>query len=39
VRYIAANNAAPKPFVWAKSADAILASLTRFCQRISTSDH
>ncbi len=39
VRYIAANNADPKPFVWAKSADAILASLTRFCQGISNSDH
>ena len=39
VRYIAANNADPKPFVWAKSADAILASLTRFGQRISNSDH
>jgi transposase len=39
VRYIAATNADPKPFVWAKSADASLASLTRFCQAISTSDH
>ena len=39
VRYIAANNADPKPFVWARSADAILASLTRFCQGISNSDH
>jgi len=39
VRYIAANNADPRPFVWAKSADAILASLIRFCQGISNSDH
>jgi transposase len=37
--YIAANNADPKPFVWTKSADAILTSVARFCQRISNSDH
>jgi transposase len=36
--YIAANNADPKPFVWTKSADAILTSVARFCQRISNSD-
>jgi transposase len=38
-RYIAATNAAPKPFVWAKSADEILASIARFCQRTSNSLH
>jgi transposase len=38
-RYIAATNAAPKPFVWTKSADEILASVARFCQRTSNSVH
>ena len=38
-RYIAATNAAPRPFVWTKSADQILASVTRFCQRTSNSAH
>ena len=37
--YIDQTNAEPKPFVWTKSADAILASIGRFCQRISNSDH
>jgi hypothetical protein len=37
--YIAANNADPKPFVWTQSADAILANLARFCQRIYNSGH
>ena len=37
--YIAATNAAPKPFVWTKTADEILASVKRFCQRTSRSDH
>ena len=32
-RYIEANNADPRPFVWTKSADAILDSIRRFCQR------
>jgi transposase len=31
--FIAAHHAAPKPFVWTKSADAILASIARFAQR------
>lgn len=35
--YLALNNADPKPFVWTKSADAILASVERFCLRISNS--
>ena len=29
--YIAETNADPKPFVWTKSADHILASVARFC--------
>jgi transposase len=37
--YIDQTNADPKPFIWTKSADAILASVGRFCQRISNSDH
>ena len=32
-RYIETNNADPRPFVWTKSADAILDSVHRFCQR------
>ena len=36
--YIDQTNADPKPFIWTKSADAILASVGRFCQRISNSD-
>jgi transposase len=32
--YIDANNAAPKPFRWTKSADDILQSIKRACQRI-----
>jgi len=38
-RYIASTNENPKPFVWTKSADDILASVQRFCQRTSNSDH
>ena len=37
--YIAETNAHPKPFVWTKTADDILASVARFCQRTSNSDH
>ena len=37
--YVALNNVDPKPFVWTKSADDILASVSRFCQRTSGSDH
>ena len=29
--YVEFNNAAPKPFVWSKSADQIFASIKRFC--------
>jgi transposase len=37
--YIANSNDNPKPFVWTKSADDILASVERFCQRTSNSGH
>ncbi len=32
--YLHVHNSAPKPFVWCKSADAILASIERFCNRV-----
>ncbi|HEX2526168.1 MAG TPA: IS630 family transposase [Geminicoccus sp.] len=38
-RYIEDVNQDPRPFVWIKSADTILASVARFCQRTSNSDH
>lgn len=31
--YIDAHNEEPKPFIWTKTADEILASVARFCQR------
>ena len=37
--YIAVSNTAPKPFVWTKTADEILASVARFCHRISGTGH
>ena len=37
--YLAINNKDPKPFVWTKSADDILAAVARFCTRISNSGH
>jgi transposase len=37
--YLATHNKNPKPFVWTKSADDILASLARFCMRTSNSGH
>ena len=37
--YIAEANADPKPFVWTKAADDILASVARFRQRTSNSAH
>ena len=37
--YIAETNADPKPFVWTRTADDILASVARFCQRSSNSGH
>lgn len=38
-RYVGTTNEHPKPFVWTKTADEILQSVARFCQRISNSDH
>ena len=38
-RYIDRHNAAPKPFVWTKTADQILTTIARFCKRISDSGH
>ena len=32
--FIATHNADPKPFIWTKSADAILAAIKRFCHRV-----
>ena len=37
--YLDTYNADPKPFVWTKSADDILASIERFCLRTSNSRH
>jgi len=33
------RNHHPKPFLWTKTADEILASVSRFCKRISNSGH
>jgi transposase len=38
-RYIKIHNADPKPFMWSKSADQILASVESFCLRTSDSRH
>ena len=38
-RYIEISNTDPKPFVWTKTADDILDSIKRFCQRTSNSRH
>lgn len=37
--YLELANEEPKPFVWTKSADDILATVERFCLRISDSGH
>src|SRR5713101_9252081 len=37
--YLTISNEAPKPFIWHKTADEILASVARYCQRISNSGH
>jgi transposase len=37
--YLAITNDAPKPFVWTKTADEILAKVARFCQRTSNPGH
>jgi transposase len=38
-RYVAAANTDPRPFVWTRTADEILAAVGRYCRRISNSDH
>ena len=38
-RYIERQNDHPQPFIWTKTADQILASVARFCQRICDSPH
>jgi transposase len=38
-QYLAVTNESPKPFVWTKSADEILASVARYCARTSGSGH
>ena len=38
-QFLDANNENPRPFVWTKSADEILASIARFCERTSNSGH
>ena len=37
--WIATWNESPRPYVWVKTADQILASLARYCERISDSAH
>lgn len=37
--FIRCNNESPRPFVWTKTADQILASLARYCRRISGTGH
>jgi len=37
--YLDVSNENPKPFVWTRTADEILASVPRSCQRISDSGH
>ena len=37
--YLATYNADPRPFVWVKTADQILASIRRFCLRTSLAGH
>jgi transposase len=38
-RYLTVQNQLAKPFVWTKTADAILESVARFCKRTSDSGH
>jgi len=38
-QYLAITNTSPKPFVWTKSADEILASVARFCAPTSGAGH
>jgi hypothetical protein len=38
-QYLATANENPKPFIWTKTADEILASVARFCARTSVTGH
>jgi hypothetical protein len=38
-RYIEVTNHRPKPFVWTKTTDEIIASVSRFCKPTSDSGH
>ena len=38
-RYLTVTNESPHPFIWSKTADEILASVARFCQRTSETGH
>jgi hypothetical protein len=38
-QYLGIYNSNPKPFIWTKSADEILASLAKFCKPTSDSGH
>src|SRR5918992_2142919 len=38
-QYVEFTNDNPKPLIWTKTADQILASVARFCQRISETGH
>jgi transposase len=38
-RYLEATNAHPKPFIWTKTADEVLANVARFCLRTSGTGH
>lgn len=39
LEYLRLNNLHPKPFTWVKTADEILASVARYCNRTSNSGH
>jgi transposase len=38
-RFVEATNEDPRPFVWTKTADQILETIARFCERTSNSEH
>ncbi|HEY4387294.1 MAG TPA: IS630 family transposase, partial [Ktedonobacteraceae bacterium] len=38
-KYIDIHNEEPKPFIWTKTADEILDSVARFCQRTLETGH
>jgi transposase len=39
MHYLESSNENPQPFIWTKTADQILATIARFCNRISNSGH